>query len=218
VRLDAATVFNTAPADIKVAEIDAGPIIVARPGPKKLVVFGFHPALTAMRYELATPLLFANIMRWFAPETFRSRELSTQSVGTVSVNLESETKASDLKVVREDGTPIPFTLQGKSLHFYSGAPGIARVINGDRETIYSQSLPEMSDAKWKAPAGVKRGLPTFRDNVKASHDTWQIFAILGGLGLLIEWLLYGRLDRMFTRVSTRAKNLLRWPSSLRKAS
>lgn len=218
VRLDSATVFNTAPGDIKVAEVDAGPIIVARPGPKKLVVFGFHPALTAMRYELATPLLFANIMRWFAPETFRSRELSTQSVGTVSVNLESETKASDVKVVREDGTPIPFTLQGKSLHFYSGAPGIARVINGDRETIYSQSLPEMSDAKWKAPAGAKRGLPTFRDNVKASHDTWQIFAILGGLGLLIEWLLYGRLDRMFTRVSTRARNLLRWPSSLRKAS
>jgi hypothetical protein len=197
-----------------VAEIESGPIIVARPGPKKTVVFGFHPALTAMRYELATPLLFANIMRWFAPDTFRARELSTQSVGTVSVNLETETKASDLKVVRDDGTPIPFTLEGKALHFFSGAPGTARVISGDRETIYSQSLPEMSDAKWKAPAGAKRGLPNFRDNVKASHDTWQIFAFLGGLGLLIEWLLYGRMDRMMTR----AKNLLRWPASLRKAS
>jgi hypothetical protein len=212
VRLESSSVFTTAPGDIKVAEIEAGPVIVARPGAKKTVVLGFHPSLSAMRYELATPLLFANIMRWFAPDIFRSRELSTQSVGTVSVNLETETKASDLKVVREDGTPIPFTLEGKSLHFFSGAPGIARVINGDRETIYSQSLPEMPDTKWKTPAGAKRGLPNFRDNVKAAHDTWQIFAILGALGLLIEWLLYGRLDRMISR----ARNLLRWPTSFSK--
>ena len=128
VRLTATSVFNTAPGDLRVAEIDAGPIIVARAGSKKTVVLGFHPALTSMRYELATPLLFANVLRWFAPEAFRSKEVSTQAVGTVNVALDAEVAPGDLKVVREDGTPIPFTLDGKTLHFFSGSPG-----NGARD-------------------------------------------------------------------------------------
>jgi von Willebrand factor type A domain/Aerotolerance regulator N-terminal len=214
VHIDSTSVFNTAPGDLKVAEIDAGPIIVARPGTVKTLAFGFHPALTSMRYELATPLLFANSLRWFAPDVFRTRELSTQPVGTVNVALENGIDASALRVVREDGTPVPFTVEGKSLHFYSGAPGIVRVVNGDRESIYSLSLPEMGDAKWKVPADAKKGLPSFRENITAVHDTWRIFAILGGLGLLMEWLLFGRLER----VMVHARNLLRWPASLRKAS
>jgi hypothetical protein len=215
VHIDAASVFSTAPGDVKVAEIDAGPIIVARPGTTgKTLVFGFHPALTSMRYELATPLLFANSLRWFAPDVFRSKELSTQPVGTVNVALENAADSGGMRVLREDGTPVPFTVEGKSLHFYSGAPGIVRVVNGDRESIYSLSLPEMGDTKWKAPADAKRGLPSFRDNIQAVHDTWRIFAILGGLGLLAEWLLFGRMER----VMIRARNLLRWPAALRKAS
>jgi hypothetical protein len=218
VHIDSASVFNAAPGDIKVAEIDAGPIIIARPGAQKNLIFGFHPALSSLRYELSTPLLFANSLRWFAPNVFRTKELTTQPVGTVNVALDAAadnpTALAALKVVREDGTPIPFTVEGKSLHFYSGAPGVARVISGDRESIYSLSLPEMGDTKWKAPADAKKGLPSFRDTVQSVHDTWRIFAILGGLGLLIEWLLYGRLER----VMVHARNLLRWPMNLRKAS
>jgi hypothetical protein len=218
VHIDSASVFNAAPGDIKVAEIDAGPIIIARPGAQKNLIFGFHPALSSLRYELSTPLLFANSLRWFAPNVFRTKELTTQPVGTVNVALDAAadnpTALAALKVVREDGTPIPFTVEGKSLHFYSGAPGVARVISGDRESIYSLSLPEMGDTKWKAPADSKKGLPSFRDTVQSVHDTWRIFAILGGLGLLIEWLLYGRLER----VMVHARNLLRWPMNLRKAS
>ena len=59
------------------------------------------------------------------------------------------------------------------------------MIVGDHESIYSLSLPEISDSKWKAPETARTSLPTFRDNVQASRDTWQILAILGGLGLLI---------------------------------
>ena len=214
VRLDSASVFNTAPGDIKVAEVDAGPIILARPGATKTVVFGFHPALSAMRYELATPLLFANILRWIAPETFRAKEVSAQPVGTVNVALDTDVAPANLRVVREDGSPIPFTLEGRSLHFFSGTPGTARVIEGDRETIYSLSLPELGDTRWQAPSTARRGLPSFRENLRSSRDIWHVLAILGGAGLLIEWLLYGR----FSRVVGNARKLLRWPSVLRKAS
>ena len=173
------------------AEVDAGPIIVARPGLRKTVVLGFHPALSAMRFELATPLLFANILRWIAPETFRNRELRAQSVGTVNVALESDVDPASVRVVREDGSAIPFTLEGRSLHFFSGAPGTARVVAGDRESVYSLSLPELGDTRWQAPEGTRRGLPTFRESAVSSRDLWQLFAVLGGSGLLLEWLLFG---------------------------
>ena len=73
--LPTATVFESAPDDIKVAEVEAGPVIVARPGKTRTVVMGFHPAASAMRYELSTPLLFANALRWMEPEIFVRREL-----------------------------------------------------------------------------------------------------------------------------------------------
>src|SRR5262249_38458655 len=56
-KLEKTSVFDAAPEDIRIGEVEAGPVIVARPGKPKLVVFGFNPALSAMRYELATPLL-----------------------------------------------------------------------------------------------------------------------------------------------------------------
>jgi von Willebrand factor type A domain/Aerotolerance regulator N-terminal len=214
VRLASASVFNTAAGDIKVAEVDSGPIIVARPGTSKTVVLGFHPALSAMRYELATPLLFANILGWIAPETFRSSEISAQSVGTVNVALDTDAAPDKIRVARDDGSPIPFTLEGRSLHFFSGAPGAARVTAGDRESVYSLSLPELGDTRWQPPATARRGLPTFRENAASSRDVWQIFALLGGACLLVEWLLYGR----FSRIMGKARNLLKWPASLRKAS
>ncbi len=195
VRLDATSVFVAAPGDIRVAEVESGPIILARPGTPKTIVLGFHPALSAMRYELATPLLFANILRWIAPDTFRVLDLSARSVGTVSVPLDSVVLPAEVKVLRADGTPIPFTLQDRSLHFFSGTRGTARVIVGDRESVYSLTLPEMWESKWEPPASARRGIPTFRESMRSSRDLWQILATLGALGLLAEWILFGRLRR-----------------------
>ncbi|MDQ6708694.1 MAG: VWA domain-containing protein, partial [Acidobacteriota bacterium] len=142
VRLDAASVFAALPGDIHVAETENGPIILARPGNPKMVLFGFHPALTAMQYELAAPLLFANILRWIAPDTYRTLDLAVRSVGTVSVPLDATVAPDQVKVLQADGTPIPFTLRDRSLHFFSGTRGTARVIAGDRESVYSLTLPE----------------------------------------------------------------------------
>ncbi|MGI8989246.1 MAG: vWA domain-containing protein [Bryobacteraceae bacterium] len=200
VRLDAASVFAALPGDIHVAETGSGPIILARPGNPKMVLFGFHPALTAMRYELATPLLFANILRWIAPDTYRTLDLAVRSVGTVSVPLDAIVPPGDVKVLQADGTPIPFTLRDRSLHFFSGTRGTARVIVGDRESVYSLTLPEMWETKWTPPATARRGIPSFRDRMGGSRDVWELLAILGAVGLLVEWTLFGRLrrGRLFT--------------------
>jgi hypothetical protein len=132
-------------------------------------------------------------------------------VGTVDVELESEADPSSMRVVTEDGKPVPFTVQGRTLRFFAGAAGIVRVLTGDRELVYSMTLPQPGDAVWK-PNNAKHGLPGRGPSEPASRDIWQWLAIAGSLGLLADWILYGR-KRSAAPVSGTARSVL-W----RKAS
>ena len=192
IQLASTQLFRVDRDDIAIAESDTGALIVARPGQPKNVVFGFHPVRSGMKYELTTPLLFANILRWMAPDTFRSWELTAGTVGTVDVDLESEPDPNTVHVATEDGKLLPFTVQGRTLRFFAGSPGIVRVLTGARELVYSLTLPQPGDFVWK-PSNVKRGLPPRRALEPASIDIWQWLALLGGLGLLLDWILYGRM-------------------------
>ena len=183
--------FRTQANDIAIAESDAGALIVARPGKPKTVVFGFHPVRSDMKYELTTPLLFANILRWMAPDIFRSWELMAGTAGTVDAELESEANPSSVRVMTEDAKSLPFTVQGRTLRFFAGTPGIVRVLTGDRELVYSLTLPQPGDVVW-TPAAAKHGLPGRAPLEPASRDIWQWLAVLACMGLLADWILYGR--------------------------
>ena len=194
-KIEKTSVFNTAPGDARIGEVEAGPIIVARPEKPRIVAFGFHPALSGMRYELATPLLFANLLRWYAPELFRRSELSGGSVGAVKLELDQDVAPSDVRVLNEDGSPLPFVLRDRAIHFFSGVPGVVRVLAGDREYVNSLTLPEVGETKWQPPADVRRGIPRALPLVPSGSDPWPWLALAGGLLLLAEWLLFGRFRR-----------------------
>ena len=198
--LESAEVFAPAPGDIVVAESSAGPLVVARApkieGGPKLAVLGFHPGRASMKYQLATPLLAANILKWMAPETFRSREVQAGTVGTVSIPVGKDADPSSIRVLDEDQRPLPFTLKDGALQFFSGAPGAVSVLAGDRETVYSLTLPDVAEAVWRPPANVRRGIPRAAELESPPQDLWPWLAALGGLGLLIDWLLFGR-SRLF---------------------
>lgn len=211
IRLESASVFEAAPDDLKIAEVEEGAVMVARPGKPKIVALGFHPALSAMRYELATPLLFANLLRWMAPEIFRRWELTAGSVGTVKAELDPDVQPGDVRVVREDGNPAPFTLRGQSLEFFSGTPGTVRVLAGDREYVYSLTLPQLWESRWNVPAETRRGIPRFAAPLRAAADLWPWLALAGGAGILAEWILFGRFRRRVAGVARR-------PVAMRKAS
>jgi von Willebrand factor type A domain len=212
IELVSAEIFRPAPGDIVVARSDAGPLIVARPGTPKMVVLGFHPVRSPMKYQLTTPLLFANIIRWMAPDAFRSWELTAGTVGTVDVELESEIDPNSIRVQTEDGQLLPFTVEGKALRFFSAAPGVVRVLTGDRELVYSLTLPQPGDTVWK-PSNVKLGLPPRAPIGPTSRDLWHWLALAGAAGLLADWILYGRMDRR-ARASKGAAPVESW----RKAS
>jgi hypothetical protein len=192
VLLQSAEIFAPAAGDIPVAESAEGPLIVARSGSPKIVVLGFHPVKSSMKYELATPLLIANTLRWIAPDVFRSREVQAGTVGTVTVAVEKGTDAAAVRVMTEDGKPLPFTIEDNALRFFSGAPGTVRVLTGSREVVYSLTLPDVGESLWRAPATVHRGIPRAVGNSVSTTDIWPWFAVLGAVGLLLDWLLFGR--------------------------
>ncbi|MGB6941613.1 MAG: VWA domain-containing protein [Bryobacteraceae bacterium] len=214
IQLASAEVFEPAPGDISVARSDAGPLIVARPAGPKMVVLGFNPVRSGMKYQLTTPLLFANIIRWMAPDAFRSWELTAGTVGTVDVELESEIDPNSVRVQTEEGRPLPFTVQGKTLRFFTGAPGVVRVLTGDRELVYSLTLPQPGDTVWK-PSNVKLGVPGRAPLGPTSRDLWQWLALAGAAGLLADWILFGRMDRRMRGGNTVASGETAWR---RKAS
>ena len=66
------------------------------------------------------------------------------------------------------------------------------VHDGDRDTLYSLTLPDVAETAWKAPSTVTHGLPRLAATSASVTNIWPWLAVLGGLGLLIEWFLFGR--------------------------
>ena len=86
-------VFETAPGDARIGEVADGPVIVARAGQAENRGARLSSGAFRMRYELAAPLLFANLLRWISPEIFRRWEMAAGSVGTVKVELDADVPA-----------------------------------------------------------------------------------------------------------------------------
>ena len=217
VALESAQVLAPARTDVIVAESAAGPLVVAREGGgMKQAVIGFQPGSASMKYELATPLLAANILRWMAPDVFRSREIQAGTVGTISVPVSKDADPASIRVLDEDQRPLPFTIHGDTLQFFAGARGGVSVVNGDRETVYSLTLPDVAEAVWKPPTTVRHGIPRPAELEAPPSDIWPWLAALGGLGLLTDWLLYGRSRLYRLRPSLAAPGVTRMRQ--RKAS
>jgi hypothetical protein len=189
-RLDSVQLLQPASGDTVIAECENGAVAVARDGNPKAVVLGFHPVRTPMRFELATPLLFANMLRWMHPDTFRRWELNAGSAGMVNVELDDA--GADVRVVNEAGAPLPHSRQGRSLRFFAGTPGKVRVVAGESESVHSLVLPELAEQSWTAPRDVRRGLPGFAGFGPQYLELWPWLAAAGLVVLLIEWLLFGR--------------------------
>lgn len=202
VTLTSTEVFAPAATDTVVASTSAGPIIVARDGKIKNVAIGFHPAQGSMRYELATPLLIANTLRWMIPSAYRRFELQAGSVGTTAVPIEAG--ATDVHVLDEDNRELPYSIEGDTLRFFSGAPGTVRVQTGERELVYSLTLPALAESTWTVPRGVSTGIPPRTFSESTATDIWPWLAIAGALGLLADWILFGR-NRAMTLMSFRAR-------------
>jgi hypothetical protein len=197
VQIESASIFSPSPKDIRLAEVNDGPIMVATvsgDGKNRTVIMGFDPFAGAMRYELTTPLLLANVLRWVGPDVFRDVDVGTQSAGAVAMPYTgsgTDTKEA-VQVLTDSGDSLPFNVRDKSVEFFAGEASRVRVIAGNSERVYSLTLPEMWDVKWTPPANARHGIPAWNDALRRNHDWWPWLAILGAALLIGEWIAYGR--------------------------
>jgi hypothetical protein len=133
-----------------------------------------------------------------SPEIFRRSESSATSVGAIQLVLDQSAPPpapEQVSVTAGDGNPVPYTLSGRTVGFFAQSPGNLRVVAGDREYDYSLTLPELADTRWTPPPTARRGLPHFAATAEAVTDLWPWLALLGGLALLAEYLLFARFRR-----------------------
>lgn len=166
-------------------------------GKNRTVIMGFDPFEGAMRYELATPLLLANVLRWAAPDVFRDLDVGTQSAGAISMPLTSK---FPVQVLTDAGVNLPFNVKDKAVEFFAGESSRVRVLAGNSERVFSLTLPEMWDVKWTPPSTARRGIPAWNDALRRNRDWWPFLAALGALVLAAEWIAYGRYSPLRLRV------------------
>src|SRR5438093_87152 len=56
----------------------------------------------------------------------------------------------------------------------------------------TRTLPDVAEAAWRAPANARKGIPRAANEAGAATDLWPWLALLGGIGVLADWLLFGR--------------------------
>jgi hypothetical protein len=190
-KLDGATIFAQSSTAETVAEAEGGSLISAQSNPRA-VYLGVHPGLGTLKFELAAPLLMANVLEFMAPEALRRWELDGESVGSIKVALEPNTDPASIQVVGDDQQPLPFSISENTLQFYTAARGNVRVRTGSRETVYSLTLPDVGDTAWEAPAKVRRGQGRMAGGASPVQDLWPWLALLGAALILAEWLIFGR--------------------------
>ena len=151
-----------------------------------------------MRYELATPLLFANLLRWVSPEIFRRWEISGGSVGTVKLAMDrghrGERRQGDGRRRRRRCRSPCATAR---CNFFSGAPGRCGWLAGDREYLYSLTLPQLWDTQMGASRRMRtQGIPRFSAGAGSVDRCVAVAGVRRRRScLLAEWLLYGRFRR-----------------------
>jgi hypothetical protein len=67
-----------------------------------------------------------------------------------------------------------------------------RIITPERESILSFTLPGVGEFAWKPPENAPRSVPVRTWLGASAVDLWRWLAIAGALGLVLEWLIYGR--------------------------
>ena len=193
VELASTEVFNLAPGDQAVAETAQGPVVVERPGAVKMAALGFDPVRSAMKYDLATPLLIANLLRWMAPEVFRRSDVQAGTVGTVNVTLEKRRQSGDVKVLGDDQRPLPFTVEGNRPAILRRRAGQCSRDDGRSGNGLFADAAGCRRYGWRPPAVLARGVRRGAWSESASApNPWPWLALAGGFGLLADWLLYGR--------------------------
>jgi hypothetical protein len=182
--------------DEVIASIPEGPAIVTRNAGNhkpRLAIVGFDPAQGQLRFEVATPLLFAHIIRWLSPQAFREVTISAEKIGVLSVPLDAEERHHAISVTDDRGTSVPFSRDENSVRIFADHFSRIHIASSIQERVISVQLPIIAETFWKTPSEMQLGQRAKSPILPAATNLWKWLAVLGGLCGLLEWFLYGRM-------------------------
>jgi hypothetical protein len=191
--LPRAAIFELSPGDVAIAESAAGPVIVLREqGGQRSLFVGFDLLNERLQGRLSTPLLFANIVRWFAPEVFRGSAVQASAPGLIEWEMPPVSE-QEVQVTSSENEQIPWRLVGDRLRLFAGQPGVVTIRTPDQESRLNLALPEVGDAKWDPPEGALRGVPPPVSGASlAGVALWPWFSLLALAILAVDWHYFGR--------------------------
>lgn len=189
VRLSAASILVPEAGDAVLVETSEGPIALARVrNNQRQVILGFDLLDPAAAGRLTGPLLFANIVSWFAPETFQSVEVEARPPGVFELPIGSYAD-SQLAVDAPSGPNPVWLRHGDGLRLFSSSRGLIRVRTPSQDSRVSMTLPAPGRVAWEPPATVRRGIP---DSASISSAVfWPWMALLAVALLFVDWRLFG---------------------------
>jgi len=208
--LESTQIFKPSKDDIVLAESSAGPVaVVHMEGAARQIILGFNPLRSNFRYQLSAPLLFANTLRWLAPEAFHRGEIIAAGVGAATAKVPAD---AQVKVIGENGASVPFSRDAEGIRFFEASMGRVRVvenINGrTSEQVFSLALPDVPEKTWITAPTTLRGIPRPRGLLSGGRDIWYWLVLVAAALLLIDWMLYApgvrRTARTMPRLFRRA--------------
>ncbi len=197
-RVPSANTFEIFEGDETVISAAEGPVVVVRAAASrrpKSAIIGFDPAAGALRFNLATPLLFADLLQWLDPTAFRTLTFTARQVGLADVTLDRSELRGDLRVTDDRGLAAPSTIRAGALQVFAARPAALHVTSAERERVISFSLPAVAGYVWKPSGDPLIGLPSAARFTPPALDLWKWLALAAAALLLLEWILFGRVKR-----------------------
>ncbi len=207
-QIPTADVFQIFEADFPVGNVSDGPFVVARPATEtrpKLAAIGFDPLNGELKFEVTTPLLFANLLRWLTPEAARVSEITAAPVGVASITLDPGERADTVRAIEDGASLVPFTVRRQTVQLFARKPRVVHLTSSDRDRVLSLTLPDIAEFEWKPPANAASGLPVGSRFTSQPVDLWKWLALLAASGLFVEWMIYGRRHRLRPRTGARLR-------------
>jgi hypothetical protein len=195
--LPSANVYQLREGDTPVLSVPEGPVVVVRAssdGHPRRAIIGFDPANDSVRYEMSTPLLFINVVRWLAAQSLAPTQIAIGHAGAGAIDLGEGESPDDVQVTDSSGGAAPFLVRNRQVQFFAAQPAVARYSNQGRQEEMRMILPEIAETVWR---------PSTTQNEKFSAtgphrptDLWRWLVVAGITITSLEWWLFGRARRL----------------------
>jgi hypothetical protein len=195
--LPSANVYQLREGDTPVLSVPDGPVVVvraSRDGHPRRAIIGFDPANDSVRYEMSTPLLFINVVRWLAAQSLVPAQIVIGHAGAGAIDLGERESFDDIQITESSAGAAPFLVWNRQVQFFAAQPAAVRYFNQGRQEELHTSLPEIAETVWRPPT--PRNEKFSSTGPHRPTDLWRWLVVAGITITSLEWWLFGGACRL----------------------